>query len=141
MKTFSLKKKNADDKWQLIDAKGQTLGRLSTKIAIVLMGKDKASYTPHVVSGDKVVVVNAAKIKVTGNNKLTDKMYYHHSGYPGGIKSVSLAEMMQKKPELVLINSVKGMLPKNKLAQKMLANLKVYADEKHPHEPQLKGVK
>lgn len=140
MKTFSLKQENVKNNWQLIDAKGLILGRLSTRIAVSLMGKDKVSYTPHVVSGDKVVVINAAKIKVTGS-KLTDKMYYHHSGYPGGIKSASLAEMMQKKPDLVLINSVKGMLPKNKLAKRMLANLKVYADDKHPHQPQLKGEK
>ncbi len=136
MKTFSLKKSNAKNDWQLIDAQNQPLGRLSTKVATILMGKNKPNYTPHIIGGDKVIVINAAKIKITGK-KLTDKIYYRHSGYPGGIKSISLKDQMEKDPTKVIARSVGGMLPKNKLAAKMLANLKIYTDNHHPHQAQI----
>jgi len=135
MKTFVAKNNSIDQKWYLIDAKGANLGRLSTKIAEILMGKHKPSYTPNVVTGDYVVVINAAKIKVTGN-KLIDKKYYRHTGYPGGIKSENLKEMLEKHPNRVIEHSVAGMLPKNKLQDVMLKNLKVYATEEHKHEAQ-----
>lgn len=136
MKTYSAKKTSASDmKWYLIDAKGANLGRLSTQIANLLMGKTKPSYSPHVVTGDVVVVINCAKIKVTGN-KLEDKKYYRHTGYPGGIKQASLKEMLEKHPNRVIEHSVAGMLPKNKLQAEMLKNLKVYATEDHKHEAQ-----
>ncbi len=135
MKTYSAKASELDPKWYVIDASGQTLGRLSTKVAMLLMGKNKPSYTPNVVSGDIVIVINSAKIKVTGN-KLTDKFYYRHSGYPGGLKETSLRELMQKNPNLVIEHSVAGMLPKNKLQAQMLKNLKVYATDEHSHEAQ-----
>jgi large subunit ribosomal protein L13 len=134
-KTYALKQSEVDQKWIIIDAKGKTLGRLATQIARLLTGKDKPSYSPHVVGGDVVVVINAAKISVTGN-KMTDKMYYRHSGYPGGLKEASLAEVLQKDPAEVIIHAVSGMLPKNKLQAIMLKNLKVYASEEHPHAPQ-----
>lgn len=135
MKTYSAKASELDPKWYVIDASGQTLGRLSTKVAMLLMGKNKPSYTPNVVSGDIVIVINSAKIKVTGN-KLTDKFYYRHSGYPGGLKETSLRELMQKNPNLVIEHSVAGMLPKNKLQAQMLKNLKVYVSDEHNHEAQ-----
>lgn len=135
MKTYSAKASELNPKWYVIDASGQTLGRLSTKVAMLLMGKNKPSYTPNVVSGDIVIVINSAKIKVTGN-KLTDKFYYRHSGYPGGLKETSLRELMQKNPNLVIEHSVAGMLPKNKLQAQMLKNLKVYAGDEHNHEAQ-----
>lgn len=134
MKTYNLKAK-VEPKWLLVDADGQTLGRLASRIATILMGKDKAHYTPHMLSGDVVVVINAAKIKVTGK-KLTDKIYYSHSGYPGGIKSISLEEQLHKDPTKVITHAVKGMLPKNKLAAEMLKNLKVYPLSEHPHSGQ-----
>lgn len=135
MKTFAAKKTDIDKKWYLIDAKGANLGRLSTKIAELLMGKHKPSYSPNVVCGDFVVVINSSKIKVTGN-KLEDKYYYRHSGYPGGIKQESLKDMLKKHPNRVIEHSVTGMLPKNKLQAEMLKNLKVYAMEEHKHDPQ-----
>jgi large subunit ribosomal protein L13 len=135
MKTYSLKPSEVEQKWIVIDAKGQTLGRLATQIARLLIGKDKPSYSPHVIGGDIVVVTNSAKIKVTGN-KMTDKMYYRHSGYPGGLKETNLAELLQKDPAQVITHAVAGMLPKNKLQAIMLKNLKVYAGEEHPHAPQ-----
>lgn len=135
MKTFAAKKTDIDKKWYLIDAKGANLGRLSTKIAELLMGKHKPSYSPNVVCGDFVVVINSAKIKVTGN-KLEDKFYYRHSGYPGGIKQESLKDMLKKHPNRVIEHSVAGMLPKNKLQAEMLKNLKAYATAEHKHEPQ-----
>ena len=135
MNTFSAKKANIEHKWYLVDAKGANLGRLSTKIAELLMGKHKPSYSPNVVCGDFVIVINSAKIKVTGN-KLIDKKYYRHTGYPGGIKSENLKEMLEKHPNRVIEHSVAGMLPKNKLQDVMLKNLKVYATEEHKHEAQ-----
>ncbi|MCX6806281.1 MAG: 50S ribosomal protein L13 [Candidatus Saccharibacteria bacterium] len=135
MKTYSAKPTDVEHKWYLIDAKGMNLGRLSTKIAQLLMGKHKPAYTPNVITGDIVVVINCAKIKVTGN-KLTDKFYYKHSGYPGGLKETSLKEMLEKHPNRVIEHSVAGMLPKNKLRDKMLLNLKVYPTTDHKHEAQ-----
>jgi large subunit ribosomal protein L13 len=135
MNTFTAKKANIEHKWYLIDAKGANLGRLSTKVAELLMGKHKPSYSPNMVSGDVVVVINCAKIKVTGN-KLTDKKYYRHSGYPGGIKEIALKDLLAKYPSRVIEHSVAGMLPKNKLKAEMLKNLKVYATDEHKHSAQ-----
>lgn len=135
MKTFSLKPADAKPEWVMIDAAGQTLGRLATEVATRLMGKDKPSYTPHTLSGDFVIVINATDIQVTGK-KLTDKMYYRHSGYPGGLRETSLEEQLAKDPRQVIIHAVKGMLPKNKLADQMLLRLKVYPGADHKHSAQ-----
>jgi len=122
-------------KWYLVDAKGKILGRLAVKIAQILSGKNKPIYTPHLDTGDFVVVVNAKQVKVTGK-KEEEKIYYHHSGYPGGLKERTFKELIEKKPEEVIIRAVKGMLPKNKLGRKMLKKLKVYAGPEHPHQAQ-----
>jgi large subunit ribosomal protein L13 len=135
MKTYSAKKENVEHNWYVVDATDKTLGRISTEIANRLRGKHKPVYTPHVDTGDYIVVVNAEKVKVTGN-KATDKMYYHHTGYPGGIKSVSFDKLIDKAPERAIEAAVKGMMPKNKLATAMLAKLKVYAGSEHPHSAQ-----
>ena len=121
--------------WLLVDANGPALGRLATQIADALRGKHKPEYTPHVDTGDFVVVVNAEKISVTGN-KRADKLYYRHSGYPGGIKSRTLDDMLERRPEEVIRLAVKGMLPRNRLARKQLTKLKVYAGPDHPHAAQ-----
>ena len=121
--------------WLIVDANGQTLGRLATQIADTLRGKRKPTYTPHVDTGDFVIVVNAEKIAVTGN-KRADKCYYRHSGYPGGLQSRTLAEMLERRPEEVIRLAVKGMLPRNRLARKQLTKLKVYAGPDHPHAAQ-----
>jgi large subunit ribosomal protein L13 len=121
--------------WYVVDAEGQTLGRLATRIADTLRGKLKPEYTPHIDTGDFVVVVNAEKIVVTGN-KLKDKRYYRHSGYPGGLRSRTLSEMLDRQPEEVIRKAVKGMLPRNKLARAQLGKLKVYAGPDHPHAAQ-----
>jgi large subunit ribosomal protein L13 len=121
--------------WLVVDATGQTLGRLATRIADALRGKRKPEYTPHVDTGDFVIVVNAEKISVSGN-KLTDKKYYRHSGYPGGLKVRTLAEQLERRPEEVIRHAVKGMLPRNRLARKQLTKLKVYAGPEHPHAAQ-----
>ena len=135
MKTYVLKAKTHTPAWLIIDADGVVLGRLATIIAQRLMGKDKAHYTPHLISGDIVVVTNAAKIKVTGN-KLVDKRYYNHSGYPGGLREMSLEQKLAKDPTEVVRLAVRGMLPKNKLAGDMLKNLKIFPGAEHPHTPQ-----
>ncbi|MDH5736999.1 MAG: 50S ribosomal protein L13 [Gammaproteobacteria bacterium] len=135
MKTYSAKKETVKRQWLLVDAADRTLGRLATEVANRLRGKHKPEYTPHVDTGDYVVVVNADKVKVTGA-KETDKMYYHHTGYPGGIKSVSFEKMIEKSPERVIELAVKGMLPKNKLSRSVLDKLKVYAGSEHPHAAQ-----
>ncbi|MFT7242978.1 MAG: large subunit ribosomal protein L13 [Candidatus Azotimanducaceae bacterium] len=135
MKTYSAKKETAKHDWFVVDATDKTLGRMATEIANRLRGKHKAEFTPHVDTGDYVVVVNAEKIKVTGN-KTSDKMYYHHTGYPGGIKSISFDNLMDKAPERAIQSAVKGMMPKNKLARAMLSKLKVYAGSEHPHQAQ-----
>jgi large subunit ribosomal protein L13 len=135
MKTYVATNTDRRRDWYVVDAEGQTLGRLATRIADALRGKRKPEYTPHVDTGDFVVVVNAEKIHVTGN-KLEQKRYWRHSGYPGGIKSRTLAEMLDRRPEEVIRKAVKGMLPRNRLARKQLTKLKVYAGPDHPHEAQ-----
>ena len=135
MKTVSAKKETVTRKWYVVDATGKTLGRLCTEIANRLRGKHKPEFTPNVDTGDYVVVVNAEKIVVTGN-KATDKLYHHHSGYPGGIKSISFDKLLVKSPEMIIEKAVKGMMPKNKLSRAMLAKLKVYAGNDHPHSAQ-----
>ncbi len=135
MRTKSYKNTDLDNNWLLLDAKDETLGRLSSKIASILMGKNKAQYTPHNDLGDYVVVVNAEKIKVTGN-KNTQKRYYSHTGYPGGLKSSTFSEIIEKDPENIILKAVKGMLPKNKLSNSMISKLKIYAGDNHPHAGQ-----
>jgi large subunit ribosomal protein L13 len=135
MKTYSAKPGEVTREWYLVDAEGKTLGRLATQIADTLRGKRKPQYTPHVDTGDFVVVVNAEKIHVTGN-KLDQKRYYRHSGYPGGIRSRTLREQLDRRPTEVLRVAVKGMLPKNRLARQQITKLKIYAGPEHPHEAQ-----
>jgi len=135
MKTISVKKESVTREWYLVDATNKTLGRLSTEIAKRLRGKHKPEYTPHVDTGDYIIVVNAEKVKVTGN-KTTDKIYYHHTGYPGGIKSITFDKLIEKAPEKIIEKAVKGMMPKNKLSRSMLTKLKVYAGNEHPHAAQ-----
>jgi large subunit ribosomal protein L13 len=135
MKTYSAKPGEITRDWYLVDADGQTLGRLATVIADTLRGKRKPAFTPHVDTGDFVVVVNAEKIVVTGN-KLDQKMYYRHSGYPGGLKSRSLRDQLERRPTEVLRTAVRGMLPKNRLARQQLTKLKIYAGPDHPHASQ-----
>jgi large subunit ribosomal protein L13 len=134
-KTYSAKPGEIAREWYVVDAAGQTLGRLATRIADTLRGKRKPQYTPHVDTGDFVIVVNAEKIAVTGN-KLEQKRYYRHSGYPGGLKSRSLAEQLERRPTEVIRTAVRGMLPKNRLARRQLTKLKVYAGPEHPHASQ-----
>lgn len=135
MKTFSAKPESVKRDWYLVDASGKTLGRLASEIARRLRGKHKPEYTPHVDTGDYIVVVNAEKIAVTGN-KETDKMYHHHTGYIGGLKSISLDKLRIKAPERIIETAVKGMLPKNPLGRAMFRKLKVYAGETHAHTAQ-----
>ena len=135
MKTYSAKPGEIVRHWYLVDADGQTLGRLATRIADTLRGKGKPQYTPHTDTGDFVVVVNAEKVSVTGK-KLDQKMYHRHSGYPGGLTSRTLREQLDRRPTDVLRKAVKGMLPKNKLASAQLLKLKIYAGPDHPHEAQ-----
>src|SRR5947208_16474089 len=135
MKTYTAKKGEIVREWYLVDANGQTSGRLATRIADTLRGKGKPQYTPHVDTGDFVVVVNAEKITVTGQ-KLDQKRYYRHSGYPGGIRSRTLREQLDRRPTEVLRKAVKGMLPRTRLAARQLTKLKIYAGPDHPHEAQ-----
>ena len=135
MKTFMASPATIDRKWYVVDAAGKTLGRLSTEVAKVLRGKNKAIYTPHIDTGDYVIVINAAQVKVTGK-KLDQKVYYHHSDYVGGMKETTLREMMAKKPEQVIEFAVKGMLPKGPLGREMFTKLHVYAGAEHPHAAQ-----
>ena len=132
MKTFSAKNHDVDRNWYLVDARNKTLGRLSTEIATRLRGKHKPIYTPHVDTGDYIVVINASKIRVTGK-KLTDKIYYKHTGYIGNLKSENLETMLKKYPERVLMKSVRGMLPKSKLGNAMIKKLRVFAGPEHTH--------
>jgi len=134
-KTYLAKPDEVEKKWYVIDAEGKTLGRLATRIAMILMGKHKPTYTPHVDTGDYVVVVNADKIVLTGK-KLDQKEYYRHSGYPGGIKVVTARQLLQSNPEKLVYLAVKRMLPKNTLGRHMLKKLKVYAGPEHPHQAQ-----
>ncbi len=135
MKTFVANSETRQRDWYVVDAEGKTLGRLATRIADTLRGKHKPEYTPHVDTGDFVVVVNAEKISVTGN-KRAEKLYHRHSGYPGGLKTRTLNDMLERRPEEVIRLAVKGMLPKNRLARKQITKLKVYAGPDHPHAAQ-----
>jgi large subunit ribosomal protein L13 len=135
LKTYSAKKSEVTRDWYVVDAEGQILGRLATQIADRLRGKGKPEYTPHVDTGDFVVVINAEKIAVTGN-KLDAKMYYRHSGYPGGLKQRPLRDQLERRPTEVLRKAVKGMLPRNRLARQQITKLKIYAGPEHPHEAQ-----
>ena len=135
MKTYLAKAEEVNRDWYLVDAENQVLGRIATTIANVLRGKNKPTFTPSVDTGDFVIVVNAAKIALTGN-KLADKTYYSHSGYPGGIKAITAGKLLEKKPEDLIKHAVKGMLPKNKLARHMLNKLKIYSGSEHPHKAQ-----
>ena len=135
MKTWTAKATDVERRWYVVDAEGETLGRLATRIADTLRGKGKPQFTPHVDTGDFVVVVNAEKIGVTGK-KLDDKMYHRHSGYPGGLRSRTLREELERRPTEVIRKAVKGMLPRNRLGAQMLRKLKVYAGPEHPHQAQ-----
>jgi large subunit ribosomal protein L13 len=135
MKTFVANPETRQRDWFVVDAEGKTLGRLATRIADTLRGKHKSEYTPHIDTGDFVIVINAEKVAVTGN-KLRDKLYWRHSGYPGGIRSRTLGEMLERRPEEVIRKAVRGMLPRNRLARKQLTKLKIYAGPDHPHAAQ-----
>ena len=135
MNSFMASPSTVERKWYVVDAEGKTLGRLASEVANVLRGKNKPTYTPHIDTGDYVIVVNAEKIQVTGK-KLDQKIYYHHSEYVGGMKEATLREMMQKKPEFVITHAVKGMLPKGPLGRQMLKKLHVYAGPEHNHAAQ-----
>ena len=135
MKTFTAKPHTVKRDWYVVDAAGKTLGRLATEIASRLRGKHKPEYTPHVDTGDYIVVINAEQVRVTGS-KITDKIYYSHSGFPGGIKSISFEKLIERAPERVIETAVKGMLPKNPLGREMYRKLKVYKGANHPHAAQ-----
>jgi large subunit ribosomal protein L13 len=135
MKTYQAKKEELDHKWYLVNAEGKVLGRLSTELAKILKGKNKPTYTPHLDTGDFVIVVNAGKVTLTGK-KMKDKIYYRHTGYPGGIKEMNAEKLLAKKPTEMIRMAVKGMLPKNSLGRQMLRKLKVYGGPNHPHEAQ-----
>lgn len=135
MKTYAVKASEIDRGWWLIDATDQPLGRLATRVATLLAGKHKPTWSPHLDTGDHVIVVNASKIRVTGN-KLTQKRYYRHSNYPGGLREESLEDLLARRPERVVESAVRGMLPSNRLGRAMIHKLKVYAGPDHPHEAQ-----
>jgi len=128
-------KNQIEKEWFLVDAENKILGRLASKIALILRGKNKPIFTPHLDTGDFVIVINARKVKLTGK-KLKDKIYYHYTGYPGGLKSITAKDLLQTKPEEIIRKAVWGMLPKTKLGRKMLSKLKVYPENQHPHEAQ-----
>jgi large subunit ribosomal protein L13 len=139
IKSYYPKAAEIDRQWLLVDANGETLGRLATRIASLLLGKHKASFTPGVEMGDYVIVINARKIVVTGtktHTKLTEKMYHRHSGYPGGLKTISLRDQLQTHPDRVIRSAVMGMLPHNKMGRHLMARLRIYAGAEHPHLPQ-----
>jgi len=136
MSTVSAKKETVERKWFVVDAQDIVLGRLATNVASILRGKNKPIYTPHVDTGDFVVIVNAEKVQLTGK-KLDNKVYYHHTNYPGGLKSITAGKLLKEKPEEVIIAAVKGMLPKNPLGRDMIHKLKVYAGAEHPHAAQM----
>jgi large subunit ribosomal protein L13 len=136
MKTYSVKAKDIERRWHVIDASGQTLGKLATQVANLLMGKHKSIYTPHMDTGDFVIVLNATKVKVTGK-KPKQKTYYRHSGYPGGIKAETYEDLMADHPTRVIEHAVKGMLPHNRLGRAMYKKLKVYTGDSHPHQAQV----
>jgi large subunit ribosomal protein L13 len=135
MKTYSAKAESVVHDWFIVDASGKTLGRMAAEIATRLRGKHKPEYTPHVDTGDYIVVINAEKVRVTGN-KATDKIYYHHTGFVGGIKSISFEKLIEKAPERTIQSAVKGMLPRGPLGRAMFKKLKVYAGNEHPHAAQ-----
>lgn len=135
LKTYSPKPAEITHDWYIIDAEGQTLGRLATQAATYLLGKHKVQFSPHIDCGDNIVIINAAKIVVTGN-KMADKKYYRHSGYPGGIKETTLAELIERNPASALEKAITGMLPKNRLTDDRVRRLKVYPGADHPHAPQ-----
>jgi large subunit ribosomal protein L13 len=135
MKTYDAKKGEVDRAWHVVDAESKVLGRLATRVADVLRGKHKPIFTPYVDAGDFVVVINAEKVHLTGT-KMENKKYYRHSGYPGGLKVTTPAELLRKNPEAIIMNAVKGMLPKTKLGRQQLKKLKVYAGKDHPHQAQ-----
>lgn len=139
MRTYSTKASDIERDWWLMDASGKILGRLASEVAKLLKGKHKPIYSPHLDVGDYVIVVNAAKVRVTGR-KLTQKIYYRHSGYPGGLKSISLKRMMETHPTRVIEHAVKGMLPHNRLGAAMFKKLKVYPGPEHPHQGQVKAT-
>lgn len=134
-KTFSAKPSTIDKQWIVVDAEGQVLGRLASKVASILRGKTKPTYTPHMDTGDNVIVINADKIRLTGK-KMTDKQYFRHTGYPGGVKLTTPEELLEKHPTRVVTMAIKGMLPKNSLGRELLRNLRVYAGPVHPHTAQ-----
>jgi large subunit ribosomal protein L13 len=135
VRTWTGKAETIEREWFVVDAEGETLGRLASRIAPILRGKHKPTYTPHLDCGDFVVVVNAEKVRVTGK-KMDQKFYHRHSGYPGGLTSISLREQLEKHPERVLHSAIRGMLPKNRLGRRMIKKLKIYAGEEHPHQAQ-----
>ena len=135
MKTYAVKAGDIERAWWVVDATDQTLGRLASRVASLLQGKHKPTYSPHLDTGDHVVVVNAARIRVTGN-KLVDKTYYRHSNYPGGLKAETLAALLKREPEIVIERAVKGMLPQSRLGRAMFGKLKVYPGAEHPHQAQ-----
>ncbi len=135
LKTFQANPDNVERKWYLVDAEGKTLGRLASQVASIVRGKTKPTYTPHADTGDFVIIINADKINVTGD-KLNKKMYYRHSGYPGGLKTRTLKQMLDKKPEEVLRLAIAGMLPRNALGRKLIKKVKIYAGPEHPHTAQ-----
>lgn len=139
-KTYSATPSDTDKKWVIVDAEDQPLGRLSSRIATILRGKNKPEFTPHMDTGDNVIVINAEKVALTGK-KMTNKQYFRHTGYPGGEKFTSAQEMMEKDPTSLVMKAVRGMLPKNKLGRKVLKNLKVYAGPVHPHAAQQPEIK
>jgi len=138
MKTYSTRTSDIQRQWHVVDASQEVLGRLASRVARLLMGKHKTIYVPHLDTGDYVIVINAARVRVTGN-KAKQKTYYRHSGYPGGLKSITLEKMLATHPERVIEKAVKGMLPKNALGRAMASKLKVYAGESHPHEAQVRA--
>jgi len=135
MKTYAVKASEVQREWRVVDADGATLGRLATQVATILRGKHRATFSPHLDTGDPVVIVNAAKIRVTGK-KLTDKLYIRHSGYPGGFRAESLERLLSRRPEEVIRRAVRGMLPQNRLGEQMMRKLHVYAGSEHPHAAQ-----
>lgn len=134
-KTYSMKEAEIQKKWYLVDAEGKVLGRLATEIATILRGKNKPEYTPNLDMGDNIIVINAEKVVLSGS-KGTDKDYFSHSQFPGGVRFTNITKLMKEKPEFVIQHAVKGMLPKTKMGKKVLGNLKIYAGDKHPHEAQ-----
>ena len=140
MKTFATRAKDVEHRWHVIDASGQTLGKLSTQVANLLMGKHKPTFTPNLDTGDYVIIINASKVKVTGK-KPKQKVYYRHSGYPGGLRAETYEELMASHPTRIIEHAVKGMLPHNRLGSAMYKKLKVYAGDSHPHKAQVAGTK